>query len=150
MMGHRGCRLAVTSPAIVVMQTAAIMDAAITIKKEFGYDIEPEIMIPLVSSASEMKTVKKIVMQTADRCIASSGIEMEYMVGIMIETPRAAITADELAKEADFFSFGTNDLTQLVYGLSRDDTGKLIETYMEDGLFTEDPFQTLDFVKYYS
>ena len=144
MMGHRGCRLAVTLPAIVVMQTAAIMDAAIAIKKEFGYDIEPEIMIPLVSSASEMKTVKKIVMQTADRCITSSGIEMEYMVGIMIETPRAAIIADELAKEADFFSFGTNDLTQLVYGLSRDDTGKLIETYMEDGLFTEDPFQTLD------
>lgn len=144
MMGHRGCRLAVTLPAIVVMQTAAIIDAAIAIKKEFGYDIEPEIMIPLVSSASEMKTVKKIVMQTADRCIANSEIEMEYMVGIMIETPRAAITADELAKEADFFSFGTNDLTQLVYGLSRDDTGKLIETYMEDGLFTEDPFQTLD------
>lgn len=144
MLGHRGCRLAVTHPEIAVMQTEAIIDAAIEVCREEGIDIVPEIMIPLVGSKAELSAVKKVVVETADRCICDAGIEMSYLVGTMIETPRAALTADEIACEAEFFSFGTNDLTQMTFGLSRDDTGKLIEEYVEDGIMEEDPFRSLD------
>ena len=144
MLGHRGCRLAVTYPEIAKMQTEAIIMAALEVKKEEGVDIVPEIMIPLVGSEPELKDVKKTVVEAADACIAASGIKMEYMVGTMIEIPRAALVADEIAREAEFFSFGTNDLTQMTFGFSRDDTGKLIHTYMEKGILEEDPFQTLD------
>ncbi|MGN0715025.1 MAG: putative PEP-binding protein, partial [Anaerovoracaceae bacterium] len=144
MLGHRGCRLAVTYPEIAVMQTEAIMMAALEVKKEDGYDIIPEIMIPLVGSEAELKYVKDIVVEAADRCVKESGIEMTYMVGTMIETPRAALTADEIAKEAEFFSFGTNDLTQMTFGFSRDDTGKLIQAYVDKGILEEDPFQVID------
>ncbi|MDD7602435.1 MAG: pyruvate, phosphate dikinase [Firmicutes bacterium] len=144
MLGHRGCRLAVTYPEIAVMQTEAIMMAALEVKKEDGYDIIPEIMIPLVGSEAELKYVKNIVVEAADRCIRESGIEMNYMVGTMIETPRAALTADEIAKDAEFFSFGTNDLTQMTFGFSRDDTGKLIQAYIDKGILEEDPFQVID------
>ena len=144
MLGHRGCRLAVTYPEIAVMQTEAIMMAALEVKKEDGYDIIPEIMIPLVGSEAELKYVKNIVVEAADRCIRDSGIEMNYMVGTMIETPRAALTADEIAKDAEFFSFGTNDLTQMTFGFSRDDTGKLIQAYIDKGILEEDPFQVID------
>ncbi|MGN0713470.1 MAG: pyruvate, phosphate dikinase [Anaerovoracaceae bacterium] len=144
MLGHRGCRLAVTYPEIAVMQTEAIMMAALEVKKEDGYDIIPEIMIPLVGSEAELKYVKDIVVEAAERCVKESGIEMTYMVGTMIETPRAALTADEIAKEAEFFSFGTNDLTQMTFGFSRDDTGKLIQAYVDKGILEEDPFQVID------
>ena len=144
MLGHRGCRLAVTYPEIAVMQTEAIIMAAIEVKNEEGYDIVPEIMIPLVGGVAELDYVKKVVVEAADRCIEESGIEMKYMVGTMVETPRAALTADEIAKEAEFFSFGTNDLTQMTFGFSRDDTGKLISEYVEKGIFEEDPFQVID------
>ncbi|MBQ5441314.1 MAG: pyruvate, phosphate dikinase, partial [Firmicutes bacterium] len=144
MLGTRGCRLAVLYPEIAVMQTEAIIGAAIEVKKECGYDIVPEIMIPLVGEVKELKFVKDKVVQTADKMIAESGIEMRYMVGTMIEIPRAALTADEIAKEAEFFSFGTNDLTQMTMGFSRDDTGKLLEDYVDKGIYEEDPFKTLD------
>lgn len=144
MLGHRGCRLAVTYPEIAKMQTEAIIMAALEVKKEEGVDIVPEIMIPLVGSEPELKDVKKTVVAAADACIAASGIEMEYMVGTMIEIPRAALVADEIAKEAEFFSFGTNDLTQMTFGFSRDDTGKLIHTYMDKGILEQDPFQSID------
>ena len=144
MLGHRGCRLAVTYPEIAVMQTEAIIMAAIEVKQEDGVDIVPEIMIPLVGSEAELKEVKKVVVETADRCIKEASVEMNYMVGTMIETPRAALTADEIAKEAEFFSFGTNDLTQMTFGFSRDDTGKLIQSYIDKGIFEEDPFQVID------
>ncbi len=144
MLGHRGCRLAVTYPDIAVMQTEAIMMAALEVKKEDGYDIIPEIMIPLVGSEAELKYVKDIVVEAAERCVKESGIEMSYMVGTMIETPRAALTADEIAREAEFFSFGTNDLTQMTFGFSRDDTGKLIQAYVDKGILEEDPFQVID------
>ena len=144
MLGHRGCRLAVTYPEIAVMQTEAIMMAALEVKKEDGYDIIPEIMIPLVGSEAELKYVKDIVVEAAERCVKESGIEMSYMVGTMIETPRAALTADEIAREAEFFSFGTNDLTQMTFGFSRDDTGKLIQAYVDKGILEEDPFQVID------
>ena len=144
MLGTRGCRLAVLYPEIAVMQTEAIIGAAIEVKKECGYDIVPEIMIPLVGEVKELKFVKDKVVQTADKMIAESGIEMRYLVGTMIEIPRAALTADEIAKEAEFFSFGTNDLTQMTMGFSRDDTGKLLEDYVDKGIYEEDPFKTLD------
>ncbi len=144
MLGHRGCRLAVTYPEIAVMQTEAIMMAALEVKKEDGYAIIPEIMIPLVGSEAELKYVKDIVVEAAERCVKESGIEMSYMVGTMIETPRAALTADEIAREAEFFSFGTNDLTQMTFGFSRDDTGKLIQAYVDKGILEEDPFQVID------
>jgi pyruvate,orthophosphate dikinase len=118
--------------------------AAIQVKKEKGYDITPEIMIPLVTSLAELEVVKATVVKTADRCIKEAGVDMSYMVGTMIETPRAALTADEIAKEAEFFSFGTNDLTQMTFGFSRDDTGKLIHAYLDEGILEEDPFQTID------
>jgi len=144
MLGHRGCRLAVTYPEIAKMQTEAIISAALEVKKEDNVDIVPEIMIPLVGSLAELTDVKKVVVETADRCIAEYDMELDYMVGTMIETPRAALDAEEIAKEAEFFSFGTNDLTQMTFGFSRDDTGKLIETYVNKGILEEDPFQTLD------
>ena len=121
MLGHRGCRLAVTYPEIAEMQTRAVIEAAINVKKATGLDIEPEIMIPLVGMINELKFVKNIVVKTADAIIAESGVEMKYLVGTMIEVPRAAVTADEIAQEAQFFSFGTNDLTQMGFGFSRDD-----------------------------
>ncbi len=123
MMGHRGCRLAVTYPEIAVMQTRAIMEAAIAAKKEAGIDIVPEIMIPLVGEIKELKYVKNYVVETAEKVLAESDVKVTYMVGTMIEIPRAALTADEIATEAEFFSFGTNDLTQMAFGFSRDDAG---------------------------
>ena len=144
MLGTRGCRLAVLYPEIAEMQTEAIIGAAIEVKKECGYNIVPEIMIPLVGEARELTFVKEKVVETADRMIEEAGIEMKYMVGTMIEIPRAALTADEIAKDAEFFSFGTNDLTQMTLGFSRDDTGKLLEYYVDKGIYEEDPFKTID------
>ncbi|PID82319.1 MAG: pyruvate, phosphate dikinase [Clostridiales bacterium] len=144
MLGHRGCRLAVTYPEIAVMQTRAIIEAAIHVKKEKGIDVHPEIMIPLVGEKAELEYIEKFVRETADKCIADSGIELNYMYGTMIEVPRGALTADEIAKTAQFFSFGTNDLTQMTYGFSRDDSGKFIKDYLAKDLFEKDPFVTLD------
>ncbi len=144
MLGTRGCRLAVLYPEVAVMQTEAIIGAALEVKKECGFDIVPEIMIPLVGEVKELNFVKERVVETADRMIAESGMEMKYMVGTMIEIPRAALTADEIAEEAEFFSFGTNDLTQMTLGFSRDDTGKLLEYYVDKGIYEEDPFKTID------
>ncbi len=144
MLGTRGCRLAVLYPEIAEMQTEAIIGAAIEVKKECGFNIVPEIMIPLVGEARELTFVKEKVVETADRMIEEAGIEMKYMVGTMIEIPRAALTADEIAKDAEFFSFGTNDLTQMTLGFSRDDTGKLLEYYVDKGIYEEDPFKTID------
>ncbi len=144
MLGHRGCRLAVTYPEIAEMQTEAIITAALEVRKEEGIEVVPEIMVPLVGHVNELKFVKKTIVELADRLIAESGEDMKYMVGTMIEIPRAAVTADEIAEEAEFFSFGTNDLTQMGYGFSRDDTGAIIKEYMERGIFDTDPFQSLD------
>ena len=144
MLGHRGCRLAVTYPEIAEMQTEAIISAALEVRKEEGLDIVPEIMVPLVGHVNELKFVKKVIVETADKLIAESGEEMKYMVGTMIEIPRAALTADEIAEEAEFFSFGTNDLTQMGFGFSRDDTGAIIKQYVDNGIFDTDPFQSLD------
>ena len=144
MLGHRGCRLAVTYPEIAEMQTEAIITAALEVRKEEGIEVVPEIMVPLVGHVNELKYVKKTIVEVADRLIAESGEDMKYMVGTMIEIPRAAVTADEIAEEAEFFSFGTNDLTQMGFGFSRDDTGAIIKEYMERGIFDTDPFQSLD------
>ena len=144
MLGHRGCRLAVTYPEIAEMQTEAIILAALEVRKEDGLDIVPEIMVPLVGHVNELKFVKKTIVETADRLIAESGEKMRYLVGTMIEIPRAALTADEIAEEAEFFSFGTNDLTQMGFGFSRDDTGDIIKEYVAKGIFESDPFQSLD------
>ena len=144
MLGHRGCRLAVTYPEIAKMQTEAIISAALEVKQESGADIIPEIMIPLVGEVEELKYVKKVVVEAAERLIKESGVEMAYMVGTMIEIPRAALTADEIAEEAEFFSFGTNDLTQMTFGFSRDDTGKLLQSYVDKEILPEDPFQVID------
>lgn len=144
MLGHRGCRLAVSYPEIAEMQTEAIIRAAIEVSKEKNLSIVPEIMIPLVVAESETAFVKSIIVNTADKIIEESGIEMKYLVGTMIEMPRAAITADEIAREAEFFSFGTNDLTQLTFGFSRDDTGDLIKEYVDKKILAEDPFQSID------
>ena len=145
MMGHRGCRLAVSYPEIAEMQTTAVISAAIAVSKEHpGYKIEPEIMIPLVGEVKELKFVKDVVTKTADKLIADAGIQMKYKVGTMIEIPRAAITADEIAKEAEFFSFGTNDLTQMTFGFSRDDAGKFLDSYYENKIYESDPFARLD------
>ena len=144
MLGHRGCRLAITYPEIVEMQTEAIIGAALEVRSEEGFDIVPEIMVPLVGFVNELKYVKKIIVEVADRLIAESGQEMKYLVGTMIEIPRAALTADEIAEEAEFFSFGTNDLTQMGLGFSRDDTGNLIKEYIARGIIDTDPFQALD------
>ncbi|MBR2540618.1 MAG: pyruvate, phosphate dikinase [Mogibacterium sp.] len=144
MLGHRGCRLAVTYPEIAEMQTKAIISAAIEVRQEEGLDIVPEIMVPLVGHVNELKFVKKTIVEVADKLIAEAGIDMKYMVGTMIEIPRAAVTADEIAEEAEFFSFGTNDLTQMGFGFSRDDTGAIIKEYVAQGILENDPFQSLD------
>ena len=144
MMGHRGCRLAVTYPEICEMQTNAIIKAAINVSKKTGKLVSPEIMVPLVLEEKELKFVKNIISTTADKLIAESGLDIQYHVGTMIEIPRAALLADEIAKDAEFFSFGTNDLTQMTFGFSRDDAGKFLPAYYENKIFEEDPFKTLD------
>ena len=145
MMGHRGCRLAVTYPEIAKMQTKAVIRAAINVKKAHpDWKVEPEIMIPLVGDVKELKYVKKVVVETADAEIAAAGVELKYEVGTMIEIPRACVTADEIAKEAEFFCFGTNDLTQMTYGFSRDDAGKFLNAYYDAKIFENDPFAKLD------
>ena len=141
MMGHRGCRLAVTYPEIAKMQTKAVIRAAINVqKKHSDWTVKPEIMIPLVCEVKELKYVKKVVVETADAEIAAAGVKLEYEVGTMIEIPRAALTADEIATEADFFCFGTNDLTQMTFGFSRDDAGKFLNAYYDTKIFENDPF----------
>ena len=145
MMGHRGCRLAVTYPEIAKMQTKAVIRAAINVQKAHPeWNVEPEIMIPLVGDIKELKYVKNFVVETADAEIAAAGIELKYQVGTMIEIPRAALTADDIAKEAEFFCFGTNDLTQMTYGFSRDDAGKFLNAYYDAKIFENDPFAKLD------
>ena len=145
MMGHRGCRLAVTYPEIAAMQTKAVIKAAINVKKNHpDWNVKPEIMIPLVGDVKELKFVKKVVVETADEVIKAAGANLEYEVGTMIEIPRAALTADEIAKNADFFCFGTNDLTQMTYGFSRDDAGKFLGAYYDKKIFENDPFAKLD------
>ncbi|MGM9535345.1 MAG: pyruvate, phosphate dikinase, partial [Intestinibacter sp.] len=143
MLGHRGCRLAVTYPEIAVMQTKAIINAAIAVNKE-GLNVEPEIMIPLVGALNEFRTVKETIVETADAVIEAAGVELKYTVGTMIEIPRACLIADEIAQEADFFSFGTNDLTQMTFGYSRDDAGKFLGEYVDREILEKDPFQVLD------
>ncbi len=144
MMGHRGCRLAVTYPEIAKMQTRALMEAAIEVKEEDGYDIIPEIMIPLVGEKKELKFVKDIVIATAEEVKKEKGSDIEYHIGTMIEIPRAALLADEIAEEAEFFSFGTNDLTQMTFGFSRDDAGKFLDSYYANKIYESDPFAKLD------
>jgi len=143
MMGHRGCRLAVTYPEIAEMQTRAVIEAAINVSRK-NIKVVPEIMIPLVGDVKELKYVKDVVVRTANELIEKSGVKIEYKVGTMIEIPRAAITADEIAKEAEFFSFGTNDLTQMTFGFSRDDAGKFLEEYYNKKIYEFDPFAKLD------
>ena len=145
MMGHRGCRLAVTYPEIAKMQTAAVIRAAINVQKAHPeWNMVPEIMIPLVGDVKELKYVKSVVIETANAEIAAAGVELKYEVGTMIEIPRACLTADEIAKNADFFCFGTNDLTQMTYGFSRDDAGKFLNAYYDSKIFENDPFAKLD------
>ena len=144
MLGHRGCRLAISYPEIAEMQTRAIMEAAIEVSEEKGYSTVPEIMIPLTSSDKEMAYIKDIVAKEAERCKEEKSSDIKYVIGTMIETPRAALTADEIAESAEFFSFGTNDMTQMTYGFSRDDTAKIIETYIEKNIFEEDIFRSID------
>ena len=145
MMGHRGCRLTVTYPEIAKMQTQAVIRAAINVKKAHAdWNIVPEIMIPLVGEVKELKFVKDVVTATADAEIAAAGIDLKYEVGTMIEIPRAALTADEIAKEVDFFCFGTNDLTQMTFGFSRDDAGKFLDAYYDTKIYENDPFAKLD------
>ena len=144
MMGHRGCRLAVSYPEIAEMQTTAVINAAVNVSKKTGTMVTPHIMIPLVGEVKELKFVKDVVTSTADKIIAESGLDMKYEVGTMIEIPRAALTADEIAQEAEFFSFGTNDLTQMTFGFSRDDAGKFLDYYYENKIYESDPFAHLD------
>src|SRR5699024_2629402 len=145
MMGHRGCRLTVTYPEIAEMQTKAVIRAAINVKKAHSdWNIVPEIMIPLVGDIKEFRFVKEIVVATADAEIKASGIDLKYEVGTMIEIPRAALTADEIAKDAEFFCFGTNDLTQMTFGFSRDDAGKFLDSYYDTKIYENDPFAKLD------
>ena len=145
MMGHRGLRLAVTYPEIAKMQTRAVIRAAINVNKENPeLNISPEIMIPLAGDATELKYVKDIVVAVADEEIKNAGVKLDYEVGTMIEIPRAALTADDIAKNADFFCFGTNDLTQMTYGFSRDDAGKFLNAYYDRKIFEQDPFAKLD------
>ncbi|MBR5315184.1 MAG: pyruvate, phosphate dikinase [Firmicutes bacterium] len=144
LLGHRGCRLAILYPEIAEMQTQAIVEAALEVKKEKNVEIVPEIMIPMVGSVSELAAVKQVVVDTIEVCKAKYHMDIDYFVGTMIEVPRAALTAGEIAKEAEFFSFGTNDLTQMTYGFSKEDTENLIQDYMEKGIFEDDPFQTID------
>ncbi len=144
MMGHRGCRLSVTYPEIARMQTRAVMEAAIEVKAEKGYNVEPEIMIPLVGDKKELKYVKAVVVETAEAVKKEKGSDIVYHVGTMIEIPRAALLADEVAEEAEFFSFGTNDLTQMTFGFSRDDAGKFLASYYKSKIYESDPFAKLD------
>lgn len=144
MMGHRGCRLAVTYPEICVMQTSAIINAAINVSKRTNKLVNPEIMVPLVLDKEELKFVKNIITTTANKLILASGLPMKYHVGTMIEVPRAALLADEIASYAEFFSFGTNDLTQMTMGFSRDDSDKFLPAYYENKILEENPFKTLD------
>lgn len=144
MMGHRGCRLAVTYPEIAKMQTRALMEAAIEVSEEEGIEIVPEIMIPLVGEEKELKFVKDIVVETAELVKKEKNSDMQYHIGTMIEIPRAALTADAIAKEAEFFSFGTNDLTQMTFGFSRDDAGKFLDSYYQNKIYESDPFAKLD------
>lgn len=144
MLGHRGCRLAVTYPEIAEMQTRAIIEAAINVKKRTGRDVKPQIMIPLVGELKELKYIKDIIVKVADEVIKENNVEIKYLVGTMIEVPRAALTADQIAKEAEFFSFGTNDLTQMTFGFSRDDAGKFLEVYYDKKIYEFDPFAKLD------
>jgi pyruvate,orthophosphate dikinase len=144
MMGHRGCRLAVTYPEIAEMQTRAVIEAAIEVSQEEGIEIHPEIMIPLVGEVKELAYVKKVVVETAEKVMEEKGVKIAYKVGTMIEIPRAAVTADEIAQEAEFFSFGTNDLTQMTFGFSRDDAGKFLNAYYDKKIFESDPFARLD------
>ena len=143
MMGHRGCRLAITYPEIAVMQTKAVIGAAIEVQKE-GLNIKPEIMIPLVGSTKELSYLREIVTKTANELIEKENVKMEYEIGTMIEIPRAALIADKIAEYADFFSFGTNDLTQMTFGFSRDDAGKFLNDYYKKQIFESDPFARLD------
>ena len=143
MLGHRGCRLGISYPEITEMQARAIIEAACQLKKE-GVNVLPEIMIPLIGTKAELSNQKKVVVDTATKVQEEMGVKIEYMVGTMIEIPRAALTADEVAEEAQFFSFGTNDLTQMAFGYSRDDAGKFLKEYDEKGILPDDPFQTLD------
>ncbi|MBR2372322.1 MAG: pyruvate, phosphate dikinase, partial [Clostridia bacterium] len=144
MLGHRGCRLSITYPEIAEMQTRAVIEAAINVNKEMGWNIVPEIMIPLVGEVKELSYVKDIVDATAKAVMAEKGVEIEYMVGTMIEVPRAALTADEIATKAQFFSFGTNDLTQTTFAFSRDDAGKFLGDYYSKKVFEKDPFASVD------
>ena len=145
MMGHRGCRLAVTYPEIAAMQTRAVIKAALNVQaKHPDWKMVPEIMIPLVGEVKELAFVKNVVVKVADQLIADAGSDMKYLVGTMIEIPRAALTADEIAKEAQFFSFGTNDLTQMTFGFSRDDAGKFLESYYTNKIYESDPCSRLD------
>ena len=145
MMGHRGCRLCVTYPEIARMQTTAVIRAAVKVQKSHPtWSVKPEIMIPLTGEVKELKYVKDIVVEAANIEIESSGVKLDYEVGTMIEIPRAALTADEIAKEAEFFCFGTNDLTQMTYGFSRDDSGKFLNAYYDKKIFENDPFAKLD------
>ena len=144
MMGHRGCRLAVSYPEIAEMQTRAVIEAAIEVKKNKGYNIVPEIMIPLIGEIKELKYVKNVVVETAKTVMEEKGVQLDYKVGTMIEIPRAALTADKIAEEAEFFSFGTNDLTQMTFGFSRDDAAKFLKDYYEKGIYEQDPFAKLE------
>ena len=145
MMGHRGCRLAVTYPEIAVMQTKAVIKAAINVQNRHPeWNVVPEIMIPLIGDTKELAFVKKVVVETADEVIAQAGSNLKYEVGTMIEIPRATLIADEIAKEAEFFCFGTNDLTQMTFGFSRDDAGKFLPSYYSNKIFESDPFARLD------
>ena len=144
MMGHRGCRLAVTFPEIAKMQTRAVMEAAIEVNAEDGYSIIPEIMVPLVGDKKELAFVKKTIVETAEEVKKERGSDIEYHIGTMIEIPRAALMADEIAEEAQFFSFGTNDLTQMTFGFSRDDAGKFLTDYYKSKIYESDPFAHLD------
>ncbi|HEY8417673.1 MAG TPA: putative PEP-binding protein, partial [Limnochordales bacterium] len=143
MLGHRGCRLAITYPEIYEVQTQAIFEAASRLKKEGGNPV-PEVMIPLVGTVEELKILKQRIRQVAERVLAEEGVSIPYTIGTMIEVPRAALVADKIAKEADFFSFGTNDLTQMTFGFSRDDMGTFLPAYLEQGILEKDPFITLD------
>jgi len=143
MLGHRGCRLGISYPEITEMQARAIFEAACQLKKE-GVDVKPEIMVPLVGHVNELKMQKDIIVGTAEKVMKEKGITVEYLVGTMIEVPRAAVTADEIAREAQFFSFGTNDLTQMTFGFSRDDAGKFLPEYVDKKILPGDPFRTLD------
>jgi pyruvate,orthophosphate dikinase len=143
MLGHRGCRLSVTYPEIAEMQTRAVIEAAIEVNKKGG-KVVPEIMIPLVGDVKELKYVKEVVKATAEKVMQENNIKLKYLIGTMIEIPRAALTADEIAEEAEFFSFGTNDLTQMTYGFSRDDAGKFLDEYYLRKIFESDPFAKVD------